>query len=71
MLPDKSAEIVRYCANTAGHSSEMAARELERLDHATIRVYPDGKQGALEADLELEQSGSRCIAPEGWTAQRE
>ena len=49
----------------------MAARELERLDHATIRVDPDGKQGALEADLELEQSGSRCIAPEGWTAQRE
>ena len=29
-LPDKSAEIIVYCANPQCHASENAARELER-----------------------------------------
>jgi rhodanese-related sulfurtransferase len=55
-LPDKSAEIIVYCANPKCHASEDAARELEQLGYTRVRIFPDGKQGWLDAGLELEQS---------------
>ena len=44
------------CANPNCHASEDAARELEQLGYTRVRIFPDGKEGWLDAGLELEQS---------------
>ena len=56
LLPDKSTEVVVYCAGLECHASENAASELEGFGYTKIRVYREGKQGWVDAGLELEQS---------------
>jgi rhodanese-related sulfurtransferase len=56
LLPNKNAEIVTYCANTHGHASEYAARELAAMGYKNVAHYPEGKQGWMEAGLPVEKA---------------
>lgn len=49
VLPDKSAEIVVYCASRTCQNSHLAARVLEQLGYTNVAVYAGGKQDWQEA----------------------
>jgi rhodanese-related sulfurtransferase len=49
VLPDKSAEIVVYCATPDCHASEEAARKLMGLGYANVKDYAGGKQDWIDA----------------------
>jgi rhodanese-related sulfurtransferase len=51
LLPNKSDEIVVYCANIQCRNSHIAARRLTLLGYTNVAVYPDGKQGWQDAGL--------------------
>jgi rhodanese-related sulfurtransferase len=55
VLPDRGADIVVYCANTACQNSQIAARVLEQLGYANVAVYAGGKQEWQEAGLPVER----------------
>jgi rhodanese-related sulfurtransferase len=55
-LPDKSAFIVTYCANTPCQNSRIAAQTLEALGYTNVAEYVEGKQDWVDAGLPLEQS---------------
>lgn len=57
LLPDKDAEIVVYCANTACQSSLQTAQALAGLGYTNVADYEAGKQDWIEAGLPVE-SGS-------------
>lgn len=52
-LPDKQAEIVVYCVNTACKNSGIAARTLEQMGYSNIFEYVEGKQDWQAAGLPL------------------
>jgi rhodanese-related sulfurtransferase len=54
MLPDKSAFIIVYCANTPCQNSAIAARTLDALGYTNVAEYVEGKQDWVEAGLPLE-----------------
>jgi rhodanese-related sulfurtransferase len=54
LLPDRSAEIVVYCASRTCQNSHIAARVLEQMGYANVAVYPGGKQDWQEAGLAVE-----------------
>lgn len=56
LLPDKSAEIVVYCASATCQNSHIAGRVLEQMGYANVSVYPGGKQDWQEAGLPTEGS---------------
>ncbi len=56
LLPDKSAFIVVYCANTPCQDSTIAARTLAMLGYSHVAEYVEGKQDWSEAGLPLEKS---------------
>jgi rhodanese-related sulfurtransferase len=43
LAPDKSAQIVVYCASRTCQNSHMAARHLMRLGYTDVTVYEGGK----------------------------
>lgn len=55
-LPDKSTEIVVYCASATCRNSHIAAGQLERLGYRNVSVYAGGKDDWQAAGLALEQS---------------
>lgn len=55
VLPDKSAEIVVYCASGTCHNSHIAAKVLEQMGYADVAVYAGGKQDWQEAGLPVER----------------
>jgi rhodanese-related sulfurtransferase len=55
VLPDKSAEIVVYCASRTCQNSHIAARRLAQLGYPNVAVYAGGKQDWSEAGLTLER----------------
>ena len=55
VLPDKSAEIVVYCASDTCQNSDIAAKLLTQLGYANVAVYRSGKKGWAEAGLPLER----------------
>lgn len=55
LLPDKSAEIVVYCANLPCQNSEIAASRLSELGYTNVYEYAEGKQDWLDAGYPLEQ----------------
>jgi rhodanese-related sulfurtransferase len=61
VLPDKSAEIVVYCASTTCQNSHIAARHLEQLGYATVTVYAGGKQDWHDAGLPVEREESAPV----------
>lgn len=54
-LPDKSAEIVVYCANRNCQNSHIAAHRLAQLGYENVAVYSGGKQEWSEAGLAVER----------------
>lgn len=60
-LPDKSAEIVVYCANGACQNSTLAANQLVELGYSNVRGYEEGKQDWMEAGLPTESSNPVLI----------
>ena len=54
LLPDKSAFIIVYCANTPCQNSTIAVRTLEDLGYINVAEYLEGKQDWVEAGLPLE-----------------
>jgi rhodanese-related sulfurtransferase len=55
LLPDRSAEIVVYCASATCQNSHIAARVLEQLGYGNVAVYAGGKQDWQEAGLPVER----------------
>lgn len=55
VLPDKSAEIVVYCASRSCRNSHIAAAKLVQLGYANVAVYAGGKQEWSEAGLAVER----------------
>ncbi len=56
LLPDKSVEIVVYCANIQCQNSHIAARRLTGLGYTNVAVYRDGKQDWEDAGLPFESA---------------
>ena len=54
VFPDKSEEIVVYCASRTCQNSHIAARVLEQMGYANLAVYPGGKQDWQEGGLPVE-----------------
>jgi rhodanese-related sulfurtransferase len=63
LLPDRSAEIVVYCANAACKNSAIAAARLEALGYTRVRTYHEGKDDWIAAGLPIE-IGTRATAAE-------
>jgi len=55
VLPDKSAEIVVYCASRSCQNSHIAAARLAQLGYENVAVYAGGKQDWSEAGLAVER----------------
>jgi len=55
VLPDKSAEIVVYCASRSCQNSHVAAARLAQLGYENVAVYAGGKQDWSEAGLAVER----------------
>lgn len=58
MLPDKSAEIITYCANLPCPNSEIAAKRLIELGYTNVREYREGKQDWFEAGYPVVQQAN-------------
>jgi rhodanese-related sulfurtransferase len=54
VVPEKTAEIVVYCASPTCQNSHRAAATLTSLGYANVRVFSGGKQEWQEAGLPLE-----------------
>src|SRR5947209_18586543 len=54
LLPDRSSEIVVYCANSPCPNSGIAANRLLALGYTNVWDYDDGKQDWIEAGLPTE-----------------
>lgn len=55
LVPDKSAEIVVYCASKTCQNSHIAANRLAQIGYTNVVVYADGKQDWVEAGLAVER----------------
>lgn len=54
LLPDKTAQIVVYCANAPCKNSGIAAQRLTELGYANVLDYHEGKADWLEAGYPVE-----------------
>ena len=54
VLPDKSKEIIVYCASTECHASPNAARMLEEMGYTNVVDFEAGLAGWEEAGFEFE-----------------
>jgi len=55
VLPDKTAEIVVYCASRSCQNSHVAAAKLAQMGYENVAVYAGGKQDWSEAGLAVER----------------
>jgi rhodanese-related sulfurtransferase len=55
VLPDKSAEIIVYCASRSCQNSHIAAGRLVQLGYENVAIYAGGKQEWSEAGLPVER----------------
>ena len=62
LLPNKSDEIVVYCANIQCRNSHIAARRLTLLGYTNVAVYPDGKRGWEDAGLPFDSVAESSMA---------
>jgi rhodanese-related sulfurtransferase len=63
LLPDKSAEIVVYCANSPCQNSGIAAARLAELGYRNVADYHEGKADWISAGLPVVK-GERPLAAE-------
>jgi rhodanese-related sulfurtransferase len=62
-FPDKSAEIIVYCASRTCQNSHIAARVLEQLGYTNVAVFPGGKEDWQAGGLPVERGeASRAAA---------
>ncbi len=54
-LPDKTAEIVVYCASRSCQNSHTAAGRLVALGYENVAVYPGGKQDWMDAGFPVDR----------------
>ena len=62
LLPDKTAEIVVYCANAPCRNSGIAARRLAEIGYTEVRDYEAGKADWIEAGLPVERGAAQEAA---------
>jgi rhodanese-related sulfurtransferase len=62
VLPDKSAEIIVYCASATCQNSHIAARRLEALGYASVAVFAGGKQDWHDGGLPVERGDAAVAA---------
>ena len=62
LLPDKSAEIVVYCASGPCRNSAIAAARLAELGYEKVRGYHEGKADWIAAGLPTESGAGREVA---------
>lgn len=55
VLPDKSAEIVVYCASRGCQNSHIAAAKLAQMGYSNVAVYAGGKQDWSGAGLPVDR----------------
>lgn len=55
LVPDKTAEIVVYCASDTCQNSHIAAATLTALGYTNVSVYAAGKKDWVEAALPLQK----------------
>src|SRR5687767_4789387 len=58
LLPDKSIEIVVYCASATCKNSAIAAQRLTELGYRDVREYTDGKADWIAAGFPVETGSS-------------
>jgi len=58
LLPNKSAEIITYCANLPCPNSEIAAKRLMELGYTNVKEYREGKQDWFEAGYPVIQQNN-------------
>ena len=61
VLPEKSAEIVVYCANRQCQNSHIAAHRLLVLGYTNVSVYAGGKHDWEEAGLPFESTAETAV----------
>ncbi|MEV1292050.1 rhodanese-like domain-containing protein [Pseudonocardia sp. NPDC049635] len=54
LLPNRSAEIIVYCANSACRNSATVARRLSAMGYTNILDYDEGKDDWIDAGLPTE-----------------
>ena len=60
-IPDRSTEVVVYCANRQCQNSHIAAHRLSVLGYTDVAVYPGGKQDWDEAGLTFESATEPAV----------
>ena len=58
LIPDRSTDVVVYCANLPCPNSEIAARRLIALGYANVREYAEGKEDWVDAGLPVERGAA-------------
>lgn len=73
LLPDRSAEVIVYCASGPCQNSGIAARRLTELGYINVYDYEQGKQDWIEAGLPTESSAATAPADLGgpWVRARQ
>jgi rhodanese-related sulfurtransferase len=62
VVPDKSAEIMVYCASKTCQNSHIAASVLRQIGYANVSVYAGGKEDWVDAGAELEKGAAEVTA---------
>ena len=62
LLPDKTAEIVVYCANGPCRNSGIAAGRLAELGYGNVRDYHEGKADWIAAGFPVESGPAAAAA---------
>ncbi len=64
LVPDKTADVIVYCANVPCRNSTIAARRLVVLGYTSVYEYEAGKQDWIEAGLAVETGPAPAPEPE-------
>jgi rhodanese-related sulfurtransferase len=62
-IPDRSAEVIVYCASVECNSSVDTAQKLLALGFTNVRHYEGGKRDWIEAALPVEGGARRRMRP--------
>ncbi len=62
VVPDKSADIVVYCASKTCQNSYIAASVLRQIGYANVAVYAGGEEDWVEAGSALEKGSAEVTA---------
>jgi rhodanese-related sulfurtransferase len=60
-IPDRSTQIVVYCANPNCEDSLATAQRLQALGYTNVHHYPGGKNEWRELSLPLERAGKPFV----------